>query len=316
VAKWHGHIVSLPFGYGQEVPNPSQRRPEAAELRGIGPVATTRRADHVAEQIRNLIIREEIAEGARLPAERDLAARFGASRPTVSQALRGLSLMGLVEIRHGSGAYVVRRPESLVAMSVNLMLDLDRDSAGHLMALRLWLEEAGVREAAERLSAESAPRPRPGLDSGTASPPGVAAESEAIEAAAIEAAAIGVALHRLRDCRDDATASELIAADTVFHATVVRASGNPYLATIFESVHSAVLRYQLRDWVDTATAPLWLRHGGASQQWEIHQPIAAAVIAGDPDAALLAVRRHHEEILAHLAQPPAGTGTHRPERPS
>src|SRR5215469_15380518 len=136
----------------------SQRRPRAVPLPGISPVATARRSDDVAAQIRNLIIREQLAEGARLPAERDLAARFGASRPTVSQALRSLSLMGLVEIRHGSGAYVVRRPESLVAMSVNLMLDLDRDSAGHLMTLRLWLEEAGVREAALRRPAKSALR--------------------------------------------------------------------------------------------------------------------------------------------------------------
>jgi len=268
------------------MPQPSQRRPEAAELRGIGPVATTRRADDVAEQIRNLIVREEIAEGTRLPAERELAARFGASRPTVSQALRSLSLMGLVEIRHGSGAYVVRRPESLVAMSVNLMLDLGRDSAGHLMTLRLWLEEAGVREA-----------------SGT--PAGLAPEV---------VAAIESALDRLRECGDDATGSELIAADTVFHAAVVRAAGNPYLAAIFESVHTAVLRYQLRSWVDTDSAPLWLRHGGAAQQWDLHQPIAAAVIGGDASAALAAVRRHHEAILAHLPEPPGGTAAPRPER--
>jgi GntR family transcriptional repressor for pyruvate dehydrogenase complex len=256
------------------VPRPSQRRPDAAELRGIGPVATTRRADDIAEQIRNLIIRAEIAEGARLPAERDLALRFGASRPTVSQALRSLSLMGLVEIRHGSGAYVVRRPQALAAMSVNLMLDLDGASAGHLMTLRLWLEEAGAAEAAAR-------QPPPAAD----------------------AAAIEAALHRLRDCATGGpAASELIAADTVFHAAVVRAAGNPYLATIFESVHGAVLQYQLRDWVDSAAAPMWLRHGGAEQQWALHAPIASAVMAGDAPGALAAVRRHHEAILAHIAE--------------
>src|ERR1700757_1966131 len=125
-----------------------ERRPRAVPLPGISPVATGRRSDDVAAQIRNLIIRERLAEGARLPAERELAERFCASRPTVSQALRSLSLMGLVEIRHGSGAYVVRRPEAMVTASVNLMLDLDRDSAGHLMDLRLWLEDTGVRGAA------------------------------------------------------------------------------------------------------------------------------------------------------------------------
>jgi GntR family transcriptional regulator, transcriptional repressor for pyruvate dehydrogenase complex len=250
----------------------SQRRPSAVPLPGISPVATARRADDVAGQIRNLIIRERLAEGARLPAERELAERFGASRPTVSQALRSLSLMGLVEIRHGSGAYVVRRPEAMVTASVNLMLDLDRDSAGHLLDLRLWLEDTGVREAC------------------AAARDGAAGEPAA--------AAMFAALDRLRDT--DGTVSELVAADTVFHAAVVRAAGNPYLAAIYESVHGAVLSYQLRSWVDTDAPPLWLRHGGPEHQWALHEPIAAAVLAGDADAARAAVYRHHEAMLAHL----------------
>jgi GntR family transcriptional regulator, transcriptional repressor for pyruvate dehydrogenase complex len=252
----------------------SQRRPSAVPLPGISPVATARRSDDVAGQIRNLIIRERLAEGARLPAERELAERFGASRPTVSQALRSLSLMGLVEIRHGSGAYVLRRPEAMVTASVNLMLDMDRDSAGHLMDLRLWLEDTGVREAADR---------RTGLAAADAAEPD---------------AAIFAALGRLRDT--SGTVSELVAADTVFHAAVVRAAANPYLTAIYESVHGAVLSYQLRSWVDTDSAPLWLRHGGPEHQWALHEPIAAAVAAGDAAAARAAVHRHHEAMLAHL----------------
>ena len=260
----------------------NQRRPRAVSLPGISPVATARRSDDVAAQIRNLIIRERLAEGARLPAERELAGRFGASRPTVSQALRSLSLMGLVEIRHGSGAYVVRRPEAMVTASVNLMLDLDRDSAGHLMDLRLWLEDTGAREAAERRT-----------------------ELPAADGAALDAA-IFAALGRLRDA--SGTVSELVAADSVFHAAVVRAAANPYLTAIYESVHGAVLSYQLRSWVDTDSAPLWLRHGGPEQQWALHEPIAAAVAAGDAAAARAAVYRHHEAMLAHLAaaERPAG----------
>jgi DNA-binding GntR family transcriptional regulator len=53
--------------------------------------------------------------------------------------------------------------------------------------------------------------------------------------------------------------------------------------------------------VDTDSAPLWLRHGGPEHQWALHEPIAAAVIAGDGQAASEAVRRHHEAMLAHLA---------------
>jgi len=80
------------------------RRSQPVDLPGIHPVLLPRVSDEVAEQIRRLIVSEQLAEGARLPAERELADRFEVSRPMVSQALRMLSLMGLIEIRRGSGA--------------------------------------------------------------------------------------------------------------------------------------------------------------------------------------------------------------------
>src|SRR5215469_16394558 len=123
-------------------------RPRAADLAGLQPVSPRRVSDQVADQIRLLITRERLGEGERLPAERDLAERFGVSRPMVSQALRMLSLMGLVEIRQGSGAYVLRRPQEMVTASVGLMLDLDAGSLDDLAELRLWLETLGAVHAA------------------------------------------------------------------------------------------------------------------------------------------------------------------------
>ncbi len=62
---------------------------------------------------RNLL--EELASGkfpvgARLPAERELAAIYNVSRPTVREAMIALEVQGLVEVRVGSGAYVRRLP--------------------------------------------------------------------------------------------------------------------------------------------------------------------------------------------------------------
>jgi GntR family transcriptional repressor for pyruvate dehydrogenase complex len=48
--------------------------------------------------------------GSRLPAERELAAQFDVSRPTVREAIIALEVQGLVEVRIGSGAYVLRLP--------------------------------------------------------------------------------------------------------------------------------------------------------------------------------------------------------------
>jgi DNA-binding FadR family transcriptional regulator len=61
----------------------------------------------IADQLRSLITRGEFALGARLPAERDLAAQLGVSRPSVREALIALEVEGLVEVRPGSGIHVV-----------------------------------------------------------------------------------------------------------------------------------------------------------------------------------------------------------------
>ena len=63
----------------------------------------------IAEQLRVLIGRGEFPVGARLPAERDLARQLGVSRPTVREALIAMEVEGWVEIRTGSGIYVLDR---------------------------------------------------------------------------------------------------------------------------------------------------------------------------------------------------------------
>lgn len=61
----------------------------------------------IADQLRLLIERGEYEVGARLPAERDLALQLGVSRPSVREALIALEVEGLIEVRMGSGVYVV-----------------------------------------------------------------------------------------------------------------------------------------------------------------------------------------------------------------
>jgi DNA-binding FadR family transcriptional regulator len=63
----------------------------------------------IAEQLRVLIGKGEFAVGARIPAERDLAKQLGVSRPSVREALIALEVEGWVEIRTGSGVYVLDR---------------------------------------------------------------------------------------------------------------------------------------------------------------------------------------------------------------
>lgn len=61
----------------------------------------------IADQIRGLIRSGEFPKGSRLPPERDLAKQLGVSRPSVREALIALEVEGLVEVRIGSGIYVL-----------------------------------------------------------------------------------------------------------------------------------------------------------------------------------------------------------------
>ncbi len=74
-------------------------------------VEPTRLYRQIAEQLRALMASGEFEAGARLPAERDLAKQLGVSRPSVREALIALEVEGWVEVRTGSGVYVLDRSE-------------------------------------------------------------------------------------------------------------------------------------------------------------------------------------------------------------
>ena len=225
-------------------------------------------AQEIAGRIEQLIVSARLPEGARLPSERDLAQLTGASRPTVSQAIRILIVKGLVESRRGSGAYVRRKPETSLAATVSLMLSLNQESVAHLNDLRLWLESDGITQAIR----QSTP-----------------AEADAGEAALRQLAASA------------GNTPAWISADTHFHATLVRASHNPYLASIYESVHEALINYEYRNWIGSGTVPGWLRPSEAAGLTALHAPILAAVRDRDEEAGRIAVQRHHDVMSEHLA---------------
>jgi DNA-binding FadR family transcriptional regulator len=64
----------------------------------------------IAEQIAEMIRAEGLVAGDRLPPEHDLARFLGVSRPSVREALIVLEMVGLIEVRTGSGAYLKQSP--------------------------------------------------------------------------------------------------------------------------------------------------------------------------------------------------------------
>lgn len=85
--------------------------------------------------------------GARLPAERELAVKYGVSRPTVREAIIALEVQGLIEVRVGSGAYVRRLPGSEDLPGFNV-------SAFELTEARLLFEGEAAALAATQITDE------------------------------------------------------------------------------------------------------------------------------------------------------------------
>ena len=73
----------------------------------------------IADQLRALIRAGEFPVGSRLPTERELAAQLGVSRPSVREALIALEVERLVEVRVGSGIYVLPREAAVAAPRVD-----------------------------------------------------------------------------------------------------------------------------------------------------------------------------------------------------
>ncbi len=85
--------------------------------------------------------------GTRLPAERELAALYGVSRPTVREAIIALEVMGLVEVRIGAGGYVMRLPGKEDIPGFNI-------SAFELTEARLLFEGESAALAATQITDE------------------------------------------------------------------------------------------------------------------------------------------------------------------
>ena len=101
----------------------------------------------VYEQIFTLIASGEFPLNARLPAEAELARRFGASRPVIREALARLRDDGIIVSRQGSGSYVRRRPDDAVLrfMPIASIADIER-----CFEFRAGLEGAAAALAAAR----------------------------------------------------------------------------------------------------------------------------------------------------------------------
>lgn len=189
------------------------------------PLRRARLYEEIAERLRDLIAEQRLIPGDRLPGERALAARLGVSRTSVRQALASLRAIGLVDVRHGDGAFLMRPADEVVPTLAVEMLHVEAD---HPM---VWEAREALEVHAARLAATRAT---------TAD---LAAMHRAITAMAAEV-----------DAGEDGNEG-----DAALHRAIVDAAQNPLLSQLFATLHEVVDRTSAASLSTPGRAPESLR---------------------------------------------------------
>src|SRR6478609_3022877 len=140
------------------------RTPHAPSVTRAEPEAQGTGFAKVFDFLREQLLEGRIRSGDRLLPERELALQMGVSRPIVREALRALSMMGVVEIRERVGT-VVRQPDVSVLGDVfAFSLNQVPDAIDDVMQARIALECQAIRLACQRATTADIERMREALD--------------------------------------------------------------------------------------------------------------------------------------------------------
>lgn len=217
-------------------------------------------SEGVADRLIEMIAAGELKVNDSLPAESDLAARFGVSKPVVREALRQLALYGMVEIRQGRVARVKPLDSSALEGFFRLAVRSDSNGLRDAIDLRRAVEVELAELAASRATLETQ-RPL----------------EEAFRV-----------MERNVDSLDP-----WLEGDFAFHMALAHASENAIMQHTIQGL-SGVIRYTQR----LLGVQTDLRD--ARKTLKRHQAILDAVLARDVPAAGAAMRAHFDSFRPML----------------
>jgi GntR family transcriptional regulator, transcriptional repressor for pyruvate dehydrogenase complex len=225
-------------------------------------VIDTHRTMHVVNHIRSMIENGSLKPGDKIPPEREFARSLKMSRASLRTGIGYLAAMGVISVRHGIGTFVADGPPEFAKAYLGFMGALHGFQPWQMWEARLILEGNLAAFAAERGKEED--------------------HAALAEEVAEMFAAVG-------------NPTEYLIHDVLFHRIISRASGNPILATLMETITSALYDKRRR----TVEHSIDLRESA-----QMHREIYRAIRARKPIDA-------HRLMDQHLRMAEAAQGMER-----
>ena len=222
---------------------------------------------NLAEAIEAMIAARRLEPGARLPAERVLAAELNVSRPTLREAIRHLASRGRLVTRRGGGSYVAAPAEPL-SLALAPLASVAEVEPGY------WRDVMEIRKSLDADMAYHA----------------------ALRAGSEDMARLDEALHRVT-ASAQADAATQARADAAFHMAIAEASQNAVLRQVMAGLFDL-----LRHSISQSLEKLYLLPRTAQALDDQHRAIAAAIREGRAEDAREAARNHLAFVEQSLRQ--------------
>jgi GntR family transcriptional repressor for pyruvate dehydrogenase complex len=159
-------------------------------------------------RLKELISSKQVNPGEKLPPERELAERFGVSRPSLRNALKVLEIIGVVSQKVGDGTYLNRDASQVLSVPFEFLFLMDDTSMQDLVDIRLIVE-----------------------------PPLAARAAQWADANEIEI--LNRSLQQMEESEGNRV--KMIEADLAFHRAIFEASGNRLAGRLFNALHQVML---------------------------------------------------------------------------
>jgi GntR family transcriptional regulator, transcriptional repressor for pyruvate dehydrogenase complex len=235
-------------------------------------VRAPRLYEQIVQQIEDSMKKGTLKAGDQLPAERDLAEKFGVSRTAVREAVKALREKGLVEAYSGRGTFVTNATSQAIRQSLDLMIKIGQpDGSAQLVEFREILEPEIAGLAAIRVEEQHLTMMRDAI-------------------AVMD-----------RTSEDDPDA--FIEADLDFHLALAEAAANPLILSLIDSIVGLLRQQRMRT---------FYVQGGPERGQFHHKRILEAIERGDAKAARAAMKAHLEQVREDSAASTSGRGQSKP----